>query len=69
MCDVFFGLYNPPPLDPRRPLHVLYMFIAMSTGRPGGKHLTETERRQFHLSNDKRHGFKCISYACTDGIP
>ena len=29
MCDVFFGLYNPfHPLDPRRPLHMLYMFIA-----------------------------------------
>ena len=29
MFDVFFGFYNPfPPLDPRRPLHMLYMFKA-----------------------------------------
>ena len=31
MFDVFFGFYNPfppPPLDPRRSLHMLYMFIA-----------------------------------------
>ena len=29
MFDVFFGFYNPfPPLDPRRPLYMLYMFIA-----------------------------------------
>ena len=27
--DVFFRLYNPfPPLDPRRPLHMLYICIA-----------------------------------------
>ena len=27
--DVFFRLYNPsPPLDPKRPLHVLYICIA-----------------------------------------
>ena len=27
--DVFFRLYNPfPPLDPRRPLHIFYIFIA-----------------------------------------
>ena len=29
MFDVFFGFYSPfLPLDPRRPLHMLYMFIA-----------------------------------------
>ena len=28
MFDVVFGLYNPFPLDPRHPLHMLYMFIA-----------------------------------------
>ena len=27
MCDAFFGLYNAFPLDPRRPLHMLYIFI------------------------------------------
>ena len=31
ICDVFFRLYNPfppTPLDPRRPLHMLYICIA-----------------------------------------
>ena len=30
ISDVFFRLYNPfpPPLDPRRPLHMLYICIA-----------------------------------------
>ena len=35
-------------------------------GSGGGgvrKHLKQTERHQFHLSNDK-----CISYACAEGI-
>ena len=28
IIDVFFRLYNPfPPLDPRRPLHILYIDI------------------------------------------
>ena len=28
MIDVFFRLYNSfPPLDPRRPLHMLYIYI------------------------------------------
>ena len=28
MFDVVFGLFNPfPPLDPRRPLNMLYLFI------------------------------------------
>ena len=28
MIDVFFRLYNPfPPLDPRRALHMLYIYI------------------------------------------
>ena len=28
----------------------------------------KASRHQFHLSNDKRHNFRCISYACTEGI-
>ena len=28
MFDVIFGFYKPFPLNPRRPLHMLYMFIA-----------------------------------------
>ena len=28
MIDVFYRLYNPfPPLDPRRPLHMLYIYL------------------------------------------
>ena len=50
------------PLDPRRPLHVLHICIAtfncpkgiLGMGG-GGKHLKQTERRQFHIFNDKRH--------------
>ena len=34
----------------------------------GGKHLKQTERRQFHLFNGKRHNFKYILYACAEGI-
>ena len=74
--EVFFRLYNPfAPLDPRRPLHMLYICIATFNcpkgilGLGGGKHLKQTERRQFRLFNDKRHNFKYISYACAEGIP
>ena len=70
MFDVFFGFYNPfPPLDPRRPLHMLYMLIATCLcpkgilGLGGESILKQTERHQFHLSSDKRHNFKYISYA------
>ena len=70
------SLIQPLPLDPRRPLHMLYICIAtfncpkgiLGPGG-GGKHLKQTERRQFHLFNDKRHNFKYISYACAEGIP
>ena len=74
--DVFFRLYNPfAPLDPRRPLHMLYISIAIFIcpkgilGLGGESILKQTERRQFHLFNGKRHNFKYISYACTEGIP
>ena len=73
---VFFRLYNPfPPLDPRRPLHMLYICIATFNcpkgilGLGGESIQKQTERRQFHLFNDKRHNFKYISYACAEGIP
>ena len=36
-------------------------------GSGGGSIYKQTERHQFHLSNDKRHNFKCISYACAVG--
>ena len=42
----------------------------MSRGGGGGGSIQkQTERRQFHLFNDKRHNFKYISYACAEGIP
>ena len=65
----------PPPLDPRRPLHMLYICIATFNcpkgilGLGGESILKQTERRQFHLFNDTRHNFKYISYACAEGIP
>ena len=59
-----------PPLDPRRPLHMLYICIATFNCPKGilglgwgGSISKQTERRQFHLFNDKRHKFKYISYA------
>ena len=64
------------PLDPRRPLHMLYICIATHNCPkgilgPGGGEASkkQTERRQFHLFNDKRHNFKYISNACAEGIP
>ena len=46
MIDVFFRLYNPfPPLHPRRPLHMLYIYITTFNcpngilGLGGEKHL------------------------------
>ena len=73
--NVFFRLYNPfPPLDPRRHLHMLYISIATFNcpkgilGLGGESIYKQTERRQFHLFNDKRHNFKYISYACAEGI-
>ena len=69
---------TPSPLDPRRPLHMLYMFIAtchcpkgifgLWGGGGGGSILKQTERHQFHLSSDKRHNFKDISCACAGRI-
>ena len=56
-----FAYTTPSPLDPRRPLHMLYICIATFNcpkgilGLGGGKHLKQTERRQFHLFNDERH--------------
>ena len=64
------------PLDPRRPLHMLYIYIMtfncpqgiLGLGWGVGKHLKQTERHQIHLFNDKHHNFKYISYACAVGI-
>ena len=74
--DVFFRLYNPfAPLDPRRPLHMLCICIATFScpkgilGLGGQSIQKQTERRQFHLFNDKRHNFKYISYACAEEKP
>ena len=54
---------------------MLYIYIATFNcpkgilGLGGESIYNQTERRQFHLSNDKRHHFKFISYACAEGIP
>ena len=62
-----------PPLDPRRHLHMLYICIATYNCPKGilglGGESKQTERRQFHLFNDKPHNFKYISYAYAEGIP
>ena len=45
--------------------------MTLSKGHLGsreGKHLKLTERHQFHLSSDKHHSFKYISYACAGRI-
>ena len=65
---------TPSPLDPRRSLHMFYMFIATChcpkgiLGLGGGEHKKQTERHQFHISSDKRHNLKYISYACARRI-
>ena len=78
--DVFFRLYNPFP-HPHPPktqdaLYICYIFVQrhlMSKGHLGSSgwktSKKQTERRQFHLFNAKRHNFKYISYACAEGIP
>ena len=75
MIDILFCLYKPfpPPLDPKRPLHMLYMYKMTFNCHKGilglgGKHLKQTERHQFYLFNDKHHNFKYISYACAEGM-
>ena len=59
MIDVFFRLYNPfPPLDARRPLHMLYIYIMTFIcpkgilGLVGESIKKQTERHQFHLFNE-----------------
>ena len=47
MIDVFFRLYNSSPLDPRRPLHMLYIYILTINFQKSilgleGKHLIQT---------------------------
>ena len=65
---------TPPPLDPGRPLYMLYMFKATCycpkgiLGLGGGNRLKQIENHQFHLSSDKRHNFKYISYSCAARI-
>ena len=70
-----FVYITPFPLDLRRHLHMLYICIATFNCPKGildlgGESIQkQTERRQFHLFNDKRQNFKYISYACAEGIP
>ena len=41
-------------------MYIVYGDISLSKGHlgsRGGEHIKQTERRQFHLFNDKRHNF------------
>ena len=75
--NVFFRLYNPfpPPLDPRRHLHMLYICTATFNcpkgilGQGGEASKNKLKDASFIFLNDKRHNFKHISYACAEGLP
>ena len=63
--------FSPRPKTPFT--YVVYFYSDMSLskghlGSRGGEHPKQTERHQFHLSNDKRHNFKYILYACAGRI-
>ena len=64
----------PFPLRPKTPftyIEYVYSDNELYKGHLGsrrGKHLKQTERRQFDLYNDKSHSFKFILYACAEGI-
>ena len=70
-----FAYTTPFPPRPKTPFtYVIYLYSDIllpkgHLGSRGGKHLKQTEGRQFHLCNDKRHNLKYISYACAEGIP
>ena len=76
-----FAYTTPFPPRPKTPFtYVIYLYsdILLSKGHlgsrgggGGGESIEkQTERRQFHLFNDKRHhNFKYISYACAERIP
>ena len=78
MFDVFFCLYNPPPtpLDPRHPLHMLYMYIGayhcpkgiLGLGG-GGASKNKLKDTCFILSMRNVTISVCNSYACAEGIP
>ena len=62
-----------PPRPKTSFTYVVYVYSDMSLskghlGSRGGKASKQTERHQFHLSSDKRHNFKYISYACAGRI-
>ena len=63
------------PPRPKMPfVYVVNVYSDMSLSkehlgsRGGGSIYKQTERHQFHLSNDQYHNFRCISYACAEGI-
>ena len=69
--SLFLDAFPPRPKMPFGQRHVainIYNICKGHFGSKGGEHLKQTERHQFHLSNDKRHTFRCISYACAEGI-
>ena len=69
--SLFLDAFPPRLKMPLGQQHVainIYSICKGHFGSKGGKHLKQTERHQFHLSNDKFHNFRCISYACAEGI-
>ena len=65
---------TPFPPRPKTPFtYVVYVNSDMSLskghlGSRGESISKQTERYQFHLSSDKHHNFKYISYACAGRI-
>ena len=45
----------------------VYRDMSLSKGHLGS--VGKASKIKFHLSYDKRHNFRCILYACSEGIP
>ena len=77
MIDVFFRLYNPSPPDPRRPLHMLYIYImtfkcpkdilGLGGGGGGGASKNKLKDTSFIFSMTNITILSIISYACAEG--
>ena len=65
MSSFAYTTPSPPPLDPRRHLHMLYICIATFNCPKGILGLGGKASK----NKLKRHNFKYISYACAEGIP
>ena len=60
--SLFLDAFPPKPKMPFGQRHVAMNIYILCKGHGG------VERHQFYLSNDKCHNFRCISYACAEGI-